>query len=176
MPCRRSSKSARRSSKGSSLYRNILVPLDGSKKSLLALPAARQLAESTGCTVHLLVALTFDKVLFVDRDDTLPHDFGRLSEQQQSMAEAFLQETAAGLQGVNVVTHACRQAPSQAVVAYAKEHEVDLIVMSRKQKSTLTRWLGGSTSDAVLRNAPCSVLIVRPDVSDQQADGQGHER
>lgn len=147
------------------MYRNIVVPLDGSKKGEMSLPVARQLAESTGCTLHLVVAISMDKVLFIDRDDTLPNDFEKLGNQQMDTAAAYLAELAAALksEGVSVETHVCHQDPAKGIVSYAKQHGADLIVLTRKIKSNLQRWLGGSVTTGILRNAPCAVMVVRPE-------------
>lgn len=50
--------------------------------------------------------------------------------------------------------------PGEKIIAAAEEQEVDLIVMGRAPNTALTRWLIGSTSEAVLSHAHCSVLLV----------------
>ena len=41
------------------------------------------------------------------------------------------------------------------------ENPVDLIVVGGRRQGPLARWILGSTSDAILNHAPCSVLIAR---------------
>ncbi len=50
--------------------------------------------------------------------------------------------------------------PGEKIIAAAEEQETDLILMGRAPNSPLTRWLIGSTSEAVLSHAHCSVLLV----------------
>ena len=50
--------------------------------------------------------------------------------------------------------------PGEQILARAKQDGVDLIVVGRTPSDTLTRWLLGSTSEAVLTNAAASVLII----------------
>lgn len=50
--------------------------------------------------------------------------------------------------------------PGEQILARAKHDGVDLIVVGRTPSDTLTRWLLGSTSEAVLTNAAASVLII----------------
>lgn len=50
--------------------------------------------------------------------------------------------------------------PGEKIIAAAEEQEIDLVVMGRAPNSPLTRWLIGSTSEAVLSHAHCSVLLV----------------
>jgi nucleotide-binding universal stress UspA family protein len=50
--------------------------------------------------------------------------------------------------------------PGEKIIAAADEQEGDLVVMGRAPNGPLTRWLIGSTSEAVLSHAHCSVLLV----------------
>jgi len=50
--------------------------------------------------------------------------------------------------------------PGEQILARSKQDGVDLIVIGRTPSDTLTRWLLGSTSEAVLTNATASVLII----------------
>jgi nucleotide-binding universal stress UspA family protein len=50
--------------------------------------------------------------------------------------------------------------PGEQILARAKQDGVDLIVVGRTPSDMLTRWLLGSTSEAVLTNAGASVLII----------------
>jgi len=50
--------------------------------------------------------------------------------------------------------------PGEQILARAKQDSVDLIVVGRTPSDMLTRWLLGSTSEAVLTNASASVLII----------------
>jgi nucleotide-binding universal stress UspA family protein len=47
------------------------------------------------------------------------------------------------------------------ITRYAKESQVDLVVMGAQGGSQLTRLLIGSTTEAVVNHAPCSVVVVR---------------
>ncbi|KLU05232.1 Universal stress protein family [Rhodopirellula islandica] len=52
--------------------------------------------------------------------------------------------------------------PGETIVAIAKEHRPDLLVIGSKGYSTVARLLQGSVSDFVATHVPCSVLVVRP--------------
>jgi nucleotide-binding universal stress UspA family protein len=151
------------------MYRKILVPLDGSHKSELALPVAQQLAEPMGSEVCLLVAVDLGKVLFVDRNSKLPTDFEKLGNQQLKEAQKYLHELQERLSNANlkVSIHVEQTDPRDAIVNYATEEGVDLIVMASAGKSNWMRWISGSITDQVLRSSPCPVLVVRPPVSNE---------
>jgi nucleotide-binding universal stress UspA family protein len=50
--------------------------------------------------------------------------------------------------------------PGEQILGRAKQDGVDLIVVGRTPSDMLTRWLLGSTSEAVLTNAAASVLVI----------------
>lgn len=146
------------------MYKKILVPLDGSAKSELALPVAQQLAEPMGSEICLLVAVDLGKVLFVDRQSKLPTDFEKLGNQQLAEAQSYLEEVQQRLAGLRVSIHTEQADPRDAIVGYAKEQGVDLIVMASAGKSNWMRWISGSIADQVMRSSSCPVLVVRPPV------------
>jgi nucleotide-binding universal stress UspA family protein len=51
--------------------------------------------------------------------------------------------------------------PAEEILAQVREKAIDLVVMGSCGSSSLQRLLLGSTTEQVLREAPCSVLIVR---------------
>ena len=153
------------------MYKKILVPLDGSAKSELSLPVAQQLAEPMGSEVCLLVAVDLGKVLFVDRQSKLPTDFEKLGHQQLKEAQKYLHEVQERLAGSNlkVSIHVKQADPRDAIVTYASEEGVDLIVMASAGKSNWMRWISGSITDQVMRSSPCPVLVVRPPLVNEPA-------
>ena len=51
--------------------------------------------------------------------------------------------------------------PHLQIIEYAETNQVDLIVMSTRGQSGLSRWLMGSVADRVVRGASVPVLLVR---------------
>lgn len=51
--------------------------------------------------------------------------------------------------------------PANQIVRHARDSGVDLIVMGTHGRTGLERFLMGSVAEKVLRDAPCSVLIVK---------------
>jgi nucleotide-binding universal stress UspA family protein len=51
--------------------------------------------------------------------------------------------------------------PAGQIVSYAAESAIDLIVMGTHGRTGLERLLMGSVAEKVLRDAPCSVLVVK---------------
>lgn len=66
------------------------------------------------------------------------------------------------LAGFNITEWVDEGYPAEAIVARARLSGADLIVMASHQRTGLPRQLIGSVTEAVLRRAPCPVLVVPP--------------
>jgi len=56
--------------------------------------------------------------------------------------------------------------PFVEIVRYARQHDIDLIVMGTHGRTGLSHALVGSTAERVVRKAPCPVLTIRPEGHD----------
>lgn len=50
----------------------------------------------------------------------------------------------------------------EALVAAAREHHADLLIVGSHGRHGLNRWVAGSVSETLVRAAECSVLVARP--------------
>ena len=50
---------------------------------------------------------------------------------------------------------------ADAIIDFADQESVDLIVMSTHGRSGISRWVYGSVAEKILHHAPCPVLLVR---------------
>jgi len=64
--------------------------------------------------------------------------------------------------GVRVYAHVAIDTPSFALIRLASELEADLIVVGSHGLHGIARWLLGSVTDGVVRQATCPVLVVPP--------------
>ncbi|MDR4458974.1 MAG: universal stress protein [Nitrospirales bacterium] len=55
--------------------------------------------------------------------------------------------------------------PGAEILQAVKDYEIDLVILGTRGLSNIKRFLLGSTSDWVMREAPCSVLLVRKKLS-----------
>jgi nucleotide-binding universal stress UspA family protein len=95
---------------------------------------------------------------------TEPLPIADISDQLEDSAERELPKIAeceecAGLEIEELIVHG--EAASE-IVRVAKDRKVDLIVVSSHGRTGLGRILFGSTAEAVVRHAPCPVLVVKP--------------
>ena len=114
--------------------------------------------------------------LGIPRDDVddlppLPHAFsGPLTDERVSEFSTAGRAWAAKLEecarattdnGCKVTTHLRVGRPYEEIIAAAKEHEVDLIVMATHGRGDVQRLLVGSVADKVVRLAPCPVVTLK---------------
>lgn len=71
--------------------------------------------------------------------------------------------TEGGWNIADVVPATTRGTPFVEIVRYAKNHEIDLIVMGTHGRSALAHVLMGSVAERVVRKAPCPVMTIRPE-------------
>ncbi len=133
----------------------LLVPLDGSALAERALEAATALGHE-GSSVALVRVVEPLAAPNDGEQATAPaHDL-------HDEAAAYLKTTAARLeaQGIQTGTEVMRGAPAEQVIAAARAHDADLIVMSTHGRSGPARWFLGSVADEVVRHADRPVLLV----------------
>ncbi len=142
-------------------YRTILCPVDFDENSLAALEHARRLAADTGATLHLLHALPILPMLS-DRGMPLAAD----AAAAEAEAMRRLKEIARRRLGkISYTLHTRVTFVSdvpRAIVGVARDLGADLIVMATHGRSGLKHVFVGSVAEAVVRNATCPVLTLRP--------------
>lgn len=92
------------------------------------------------------------------------------AEQAAAREVAELQATGWTLSSVLRIGQAADE-----ITACAKEIDADLVVAGSRGHGAVKRFLLGSTSDQVARHAPCSVLIVRHNATEEPVDLESKE-
>ncbi len=142
--------------------RRILVPIDFSKHSHKALTYAASFAEKFAAEIHLLHVLQDLAVFYPDpisaSTPALP-PADQLTTATRTALDRLIQENK--LQDLHVKTEARQGTPYQEIAEYAREHEIDLIIMGTHGRTGLVHLLLGSITEKVIRWAPCPVLTVR---------------
>lgn len=144
------------------MYDHILVPTDGSEGALGAADEAIGLASEYDATLHVLYAVN---------ESAIPPDAGagQVIESLESAGAEAIEEIAdlAREGGVeDVETTVAMGAPHRAILDYASEHGIDLIVMGTHGRTGLDRYLLGSVTEKVVRKADAPVLTVRVGTED----------
>jgi len=144
--------------------RSILLPTDFSDCGNYALSYAASLARTFGASiicVHVIEPMV-PTVGYSGMTEPLP--IADISDQLEDSAERELPKLAeceecSGLEIEELIVHG--EAAAE-IVRVAKDRQVDLIVVSSHGRKGLGRILFGSTAEAVVRHAPCPVLVVKP--------------
>jgi nucleotide-binding universal stress UspA family protein len=136
---------------------NILCTTDLSDLSRSVLPLAAEF--SAWLNARLTVLHVIDS-----RFDTLP--YAAMDEptlrQLDTRAEHVLEEWTQWLKAPRIETRVLHGVPNMAIADFVRDQNIDLLIMATHGHSGLAHALLGSTTERVVRTAPCPVLAVRP--------------
>ena len=141
---------------------SVLVPIDFSEHSQKALSYAKEFAKQWSATIHLLHVI--EPVIFPVDWGYAPVDLTNVEKEYESAAEQELSKMVETLHGegysaIPMVIHGGRS--SDEINQYAKDHTISMICIATKGKGGVEHLLLGSTTERVLRKAPCPVLVIR---------------
>ncbi|NTU80938.1 MAG: universal stress protein [Chloroflexales bacterium] len=149
----------------------ILVPLDGSELSALALPYAGLFGPLLGAEICLIHIVTEgdrqDFVIEREHLSKISTPAGPVSADEteaiQLYTKAYLEKQAEQLraQGARVRTEVAFGSPAQAIIAAADRCTATMIVMATHGRGGIGQWLVGSVAHKVMRLTPLPVLAIR---------------
>jgi len=137
----------------------ILVPVDGSDQARKAIDFAANLAKQNDATIHLL---------HVYKLPIIPEGMGEyvisdrielqaLGDQIISVAQDEVRKKG----GQHIEATVMEGDPAERIIAYAKDHDVDMIVMGNRGLGSFKGLLLGSVSNKVSHRADRTCVIVR---------------
>src|SRR5262245_50848825 len=144
--------------------RSILLPTDFSEPSGVAGKYAKAMAESFHASLHVLhvieeSALIYPLVGYEGAFPPLPQLRDDIEKEVHARLEKLLsaseRETLRAQLAIRIGS------PFVEVIRYAKEQNIDLIVMGTHGRGPIAHMLMGSVAEKVVRKAPCPVLTVR---------------
>jgi len=151
-------------------YRNILVPLDGSRFAEAALPLATRLARSTGARIHLIMAHEPVPAL-VGMGDTPPLvdvDWRNRDEEHSYLAAMSGELLREGFPLVHY--RDLEGAPGPALCEEVDRIMADLVVMATHGRGAIGRLWLGSVADHLVRHLSIPVLLVHPAEAEAPVD------
>lgn len=139
----------------------IMVPLDGSEFSEVALPYAERLAKVFNAEVRLVSVV--EAAYVADGTVLAPAVAAEAIPEVRETAE-YLVSVAQRLRdnGIRVQTQVLEGFPTNQLLAYEKESRADLAVMATHTRTGLGRLVYGSVAERVLNNGTVPVLMVQP--------------
>lgn len=147
------------------MYNKILAPLDGSELGECTLAHVKAIA--TGCETRDVVLLgvvermPYAGVIAAELGEEWSRNAAKNAEHS---TQKYLTEAANKLKIDNVTaeTVVLHGNAADKILEYAKNNQVDLIIISTHGSSGIARWAFGSVADKIVRYSTVPVLIVAP--------------
>ena len=141
--------------------KKVLVPTDFSESARHALTYGISFAREYEAELTLLHVVENLTVGYAS--DLFPVPMAEVFQEISGYAKAELAKlgTEARAKNVTVEEVVVQGKPSAEIMRFARETEVDMIVLGTHGKGMLDQALFGSTTERVVRRAPCPVLTVR---------------
>jgi nucleotide-binding universal stress UspA family protein/mono/diheme cytochrome c family protein len=152
--------------------KRILVPLDFSTNSALALDYAYGLALKFGAALHLVHVCEVPSMM-TGSMDAYAIAYTGWSQQMGDEAERELEKIRPRLTGVAVSTEVLFGNPARALVTCAGVNAVDMIVMGTHGHGAMMHLVMGNVAERVVRTAECPVLTVRERKLDEREKKKG---
>lgn len=136
----------------------ILIPVDGSESALWTIKQAAVLLDKAIAEIYLFLVV-------VPMPAELPWSFYAIDEEagaNEALRKADDEARNLGLK-VARVEHQTFHEPASAICNYAKEQGIDLIIIGSHGYQGLAKFLMGSVSERVFKQAEQPVIIIRND-------------
>ncbi|HEV7216887.1 MAG TPA: universal stress protein, partial [Chloroflexota bacterium] len=164
------------------MYERILIALDGSGASEVALTPGLALARACGAEVLLLRVVSGGRVLpelVLSAAEPSPAP-GAVDVQalagEESEAVAYLDSLIArlDLHDLQIIRKVSIGSAARTIAAEAETYHADLLVLATRGRGGLARLVLGSVAEAVLRLTPCPVVLVpAPTTTDEPSPPAG---
>ena len=131
---------------------NLMVCYDGSAAATRALDIAVERAKASGVKIYLVTSLAGGA-------DIPREEFQKKEEALKQIRRGLRQhevacETTLSVRGME---------PGEDLVAFARENNIDEIIIGVRHRSKVGKLVFGSTAQYVILEAPCPVLTVKSD-------------
>ena len=143
--------------------KRVLVATDFGPAAASALRYGRALARGFGADLHILHVV---ENIFARAMDG--YGYASISPQiQQDLEQAGRRQTETLLDDEDrrelrgIATTITSNSPADAIVGYARQNGIDLIVMGTHGRGAIAHLFMGNVAERVVRMAPCPVLTVR---------------
>ncbi|MCM3443940.1 universal stress protein (plasmid) [Metabacillus halosaccharovorans] len=139
------------------MFRHILLPTDGSIHSIKAAEKAIQIAKlSTNSEIEVIYVVDGN----TSKQDVLRSwDSAGIRYSREKRLHATV--NLANKAGVKYAIKILRGDPAKIILTYAKEKQIDLIVMGSRGLNSFQEMLLGSVSHRVTKYSQCPVMVVK---------------
>jgi nucleotide-binding universal stress UspA family protein len=143
------------------VFKRLLIPLDGTRRSASIVPLAVQIALGFGCSVRLLNVVATQSG---ERGAIFPTGgVGKLVEGEVYQAEDYLKTIIPRFegQGISVSAEVRIGDAVKEILNAADEFGCDIITMATRSRRNLGRLVFGSVADVVVKESRVPVLLYR---------------
>lgn len=140
---------------GTEEYANVLLPTDGSEGAELAIEWGITLAEVYDATVHTVYSIDTSRFGGMEGISEI---YDALEETGREALETVRRRARAA--DLSVAGTVASGPAARTILSYSEEHDVDLVVMGTHGRSGIERYLIGSVTETVVRNADVPVCCV----------------
>lgn len=141
-------------------YDQILIATAGEEPGQKAVEEAITLAKTLDATVHAVYVLEVaEPPPWVDDPGLKP---GVDTKAGRAINSVLTEASEQGLE-TEVQTAVLRGKKAQAIISYATENDIDLIVIGTHGRTGLDRVIIGSVAEHIVRESPIPVVTVQPD-------------
>jgi len=142
----------------SDLFRSIVIATDGSENTQKAISYGIKIAKLSRATVHALHVVDTSSISqsWTAGKETIYEILKKSGQKATSKVKECGEASGVEVKEVLLEGH-----PSEEIIDFAENSDIDLIVMGTLGKTGLDRFLMGSVAEKVVRNSKVPVLVVR---------------
>ena len=137
--------------------KKILAPIDFSEYSMEALRGAMELAKDLDGELHI-VHVVAPHFALLDKMREQARETLMLEEAEEELARIRRDDCG---NSATVFTQVLVGPPVPKLLEYAKEQQIDLILLATHGRTGIEHLMIGSVAEKLVRAAPCSVLVFR---------------
>jgi nucleotide-binding universal stress UspA family protein len=143
------------------MFRNVLVPLDGSELAERVLPLVAHVAPPSALTLHLVRVV--DLVPRTAFSSYMPYVDQNMMNAEMEECAAYLERMRGQLtaQGFQVQTKEFEGEPASTLLDYEGVAQIDLVAMCSHGRTGLARFALGSVAERLIRYGMAPVLLAR---------------
>ncbi|HJH32772.1 MAG TPA: universal stress protein [Methanosarcinaceae archaeon] len=143
----------------SKLYRKILIATDGSEPNKKAVLYGIELARLSDAKLYIVYVVDTAAFASIPMDSGWEIMYELLQKEGTEAIQQIVDD--AKVSGIGVESSLLEGHPSQEIIEFTQDNDIDLIVLGTLGKSGLNRFLLGSVAEKITRNSRIPVLVVR---------------
>ncbi len=150
-------------------YKHLATCVDFSENSAVALQRAAQVAELEGATLNAVHVYQSALAMSIDYGGLISPmpigaDDGSLEHWEKEL-ETFVSGVTQAYPSVPCMTHVIERINiRETILEHVKTTHADLVVLGTRGRTGLRELLIGTTAEKIVAHAPCSILVVKPEV------------